>query len=398
MKTKKIPFLALIVTILSGTVLSMVPVRDVMASPLYQSTVTPGAPNYCPATATGTSIIPTLVFPTFSGFPTSPFYPTSTPCPPGVPCPTVTSPPTVTPTKTVTPTPTATTTPILKLQVVALVYTYNGPTPSTNIQYSSVPLNGYGNDLYYSHTLGGNTGNAGAFSNGTTASPTGYMTFKNVSGGPLVIFVIYHADTLTSGVDDRGGPWSYYRDPDGGWPQASSANIGGNPTNRDIMMAYNTNNNDTITIYSSGSPDRARYPGTYSAYTSFHVTTDPLAVNPYTPTPIVTPTATATGTPAPCIPGGEDVVLGGNPIINGDLNPVLTGYDCYTIVPELMVTLPSLSWAPFDLPAQIGIPGIQLCISFYSFSLTVFNLDVMAFLAVACSLIGAGIVFNELRR
>jgi len=100
----------------------------------------------------------------------------------------------------------------------------------------------------------------------------------------------------------------------------------------------------------------------------------------------------ATATPSACIPPGE--------VIDTDIivfqSPVITPGECYTLLPDLSIDLPSLTWSPFELPESIGIPGVFLCVDTITAQVKLFSFDVMAILAGIMLVVSASVVWKQI--
>jgi hypothetical protein len=389
------------VVMLVLAILSFYPGR-VSASPPYQETVTPGTPLYCPPSPTGTSIIPTSAIATLDP---STFF-TSTPCPDGacpsstpgwcpagnIFCPT-TTPPSLPTISFATYTPTAGTPPPDVLQVTDLKFTtYGSGTVTLNESFSNVAMGGTGNDIFVSHRISGNTTNAGTYYAGNVTWSTGNITIKNISASIVRVYFVSFRSGEMSAASNLNNPRVLYIDADGSQTNLSAETINGLSSVQNRNTYYDFNPNQAIEFSFDTTPQGARYPGTFSDFISYHFSVEQI-YSAFTPTP------PPTGTPDPyagCIPD-NGLVIDNNPIIVGDWNFKLKKYECYAIVPGMEVTIPTANWLPFELPPTIGIPGVQFCISFYDFTMTVFNLDLGYLLGTFCAIIGAGIVANEIR-
>ena len=372
---------------------AMTPIPGANASPLFQYTLTPTR-LYCPPTATGTSILPVVNIQTLAPG----LFATSTPCPGGV-CPNtgMGTPPTLswgtpgyqtaTPYSTVsfntaTPSPTTSPTPM----GAVLQYVGGGMSAfggGSNYTFENVPPANTGtmsNEFYFWGIMNGT-----ATSSGAKQINSSNVEFKNVSGGPLTLYITGKKVCTKS----NGLPCTF-DDPD-----VSLTNYGSISMHGEYVYTWTHTivNNTSLYIKPSVTVGTYSTGTTFTLATYWHISTSPIT-NYYTPTP--NPTATATLDPyAGCI-SGSDSTIESNPIINGDMNIILTSYGCYTLVPEVMITLPTPDWVPFSLPETLGVPGVELCVSYYSFGMSVFNINVSELLGIFCAIIGAGMIYKEM--
>jgi len=70
--------------------------------------------------------------------------------------------------------------------------------------------------------------------------------------------------------------------------------------------------------------------------------------------------------------------------------------ECYTIIPEVMLTLPELSWSPFVLPAEVGIPGLFVCVDTLSATLKFLSFDVIALISGIVTVICGVIIYKQI--
>lgn len=389
MKTVRLVFPSILLIAVLGVILCYpLTVKAQTGTPPAQTST----PPYCPGTATPTSFIPRIQLPT------NPPLVTSTPCPGGICptptgswcmagdlfCPTTTPPvlPTISFGVTGTPgtptvTPTGTPQPIFELN------SDQGWLAAPVTHYES-QVGGYFRDYY------------------------ARMDFTWYGSGNLPGYNHSIVIRQQSGTTQRIYFYALAESTPNSWAANSWIGSGKTITSSTLIAKdqYYTYANGVVTGYFDV-PSTANWTytvwhwtfagsnvplGTYQGRWFIHYATSPIGlVSAYTPTPVTT------STPIPCVPGG-DAVVNGNPIINGDLNIKVTSYSCYTLMPNLEIDLPSPNWSPFALPDTLGVPGIELCITYYSFGMTVFNLDISALLGTFCALIGAGMIYREMTK
>jgi hypothetical protein len=112
------------------------------------------------------------------------------------------------------------------------------------------------------------------------------------------------------------------------------------------------------------------------------------------PFPVATATPVPTSTAVPCQSGNPDegTVNGGGTEFSP---PKLIPGACFTIVPELTMDVPSIvDWTVSEVPATIGIPGVQLCTQYWDTKLKVFNFDILAGISWVISLVCVAIIYR----
>lgn len=401
----RLVFFAGLAVVAVCTLIAFTPTQTGYASVLLQDITATSTLPVCAPTATGTSMFPTISLPTLSEFDK-----TSTPCPGGT-CPTSTpycmwgmpcyktatpysTVSFATPTVTGTPptgTPTLTTTPDMFIC---------GPSPLAPVTDEN------GNAVPSSYCqVTGKYIKFGFNYDGPPGTGLGYVwrvksNFKFLQDLPAGTVIHVKWNLQGGAFGDTSSQWinlatNYNR----GRYYYSSTNYVYDDSYaiaKDTMVSYareitytmDPNLSSQQTIFYDLHPS---YDG-HVLYTVVSGTMEAWIDGYSTPTPI--PTVTATGTPQACRTG--ESIIDENPLINGDLNIILTSHSCYTLVPAVLITLPSPDWVPFDLPDTLGVPGVELCVNYYSFGMTVFNLNVAGLLGTFCALIGAIMIYREM--
>jgi len=147
-------------------------------------------------------------------------------------------------------------------------------------------------------------------------------------------------------------------------------------TQDSVTSSFNTANYSYTLVISLGSP----------------------CLNDYLPTSTPAPTITPTGTPAFCQMAGA--VL---PEINTDFltfgEPVFVPGSCIQLLPNWLLEVPVLiqdAWSGV-IPATIGFPGVEVCISYWSLNWSLFGFNVMLAFGLLGSLVGLVMIFREIR-
>lgn len=110
---------------------------------------------------------------------------------------------------------------------------------------------------------------------------------------------------------------------------------------------------------------------------------------PYIPPP-------ATPIPGPCDNVSDGEVEPSDPIAWVNL-PTTELYGCYTIISPITVPLPEISWFPFSLPENIGIPGWQLCVYLFHFSAYFAGIEWSGVAGLIVTAFAIGGIYNVLR-
>lgn len=306
-----------------------------------------GTAVICPSTPTGTSILPTFILPTVDN---------STPCPGGCPA-------TATPelTATVTPTQTATVTPTPTGLIVGCVHSAgsscviapDGQSAHFDIQENQtsgflvgewyVILEGSGTvymvpDVEYSYTAT------------DPQNPSIHRTSWLSKSGTITTF--FYDDFPSGGI--TGSMTGTYST-----PFTTSQNYYGH------VALYNTLGSGTIT-------------GTADFYLD---------------TSFLTPTAIATPTALPCVPG--EII--DTEII--DWHPPQTEFgQCIVIMPAMQFDVPGIvEDADPTIPDIIGIPGVELCLWYWVWDVGFAGLSLMTGIGMICAMIGAAMIIREFR-
>lgn len=122
------------------------------------------------------------------------------------------------------------------------------------------------------------------------------------------------------------------------------------------------------------------------------VSTKPILMTP-TPTPPIT--VTATSTQVPCIPpNGMDISSDWLTV----KPPYLVSGGCFTILPDWNVDVPEIVTSYWNvIPAQIGIPGIRVCIDYLVMTMRLGEFDVIAAISLLVSFVCVIVIIREFR-
>lgn len=329
--------------------------------------------DYCPPTATGTSIIPTFGFPTFV-WPTLEGTPhaTSTACVagPGVICPPTGTPlPTNTP--TLTPSPTITATPVTTANITGFGHSEGSPS-------CTIAGDGQSAHCTFNQTYSGvATWNVNQIDAQVAGSGTLYMLVNMGSSGASSTNIhIYQAWYVQSAAAGVNVVQDYFNTAaNSTWSALYSYPFSSVLTDMGLLYALYPTSNASDSVY-----------GSIDWY-----------LNPAALTPTVTPSPTATGT-GPCTPL-EDTVISDSvsytaPSIS--IGTVANGR-CHDIIPNLTFDVPSLVQDASEyVPATIGIPGITVCLDYWSMNLTVFGFNVITWAGVLCGMIGVIMIYRQI--
>lgn len=181
-------------------------------------------------------------------------------------------------------------------------------------------------------------------------------------------------DNLTTwgGAITRGSPWSFTNLAQGsfhdlespGWVYTASASGGGFKSSFSLMLSNNGYHHaeGTITLYEA-----------YQAVP-----------------PTEAPTATPTSTPQVCImPNDVAPAIWMNPA------QIVAG-DCYQLIPEISISLPTAPFFPELLPSGISVPGWSVCVDWFVTSAMLFGMNFVDVAAICMTIAFGMFMYREI--
>lgn len=120
----------------------------------------------------------------------------------------------------------------------------------------------------------------------------------------------------------------------------------------------------------------------------FYIMPQPVLPTPGPTQPTVTPT------PSGCIVRDEPIV---SDLIGFDAGTIVPG-ECYTIMPEMVIDIPESVQAVSPYPlTEIGVPKIELCVSYWTMTLRFLDFDVFSVIVWMMNIVCAIILYREFR-